>query len=232
MTIEEKINAAKNTLGNAAKKHKDNLILGFSHQGEEVVILHLLSTLDLKVRVFTLDTGKLFLESLNFQQAIQKRFNLAIEVFKPDPQAVAALEAEQGERGIYESIENRKRCCFVRKVEPLHRALRGTTGWITGLRRDQAVTRQTLQAVEYDEGLKLHKINPLIDWSEAEVMGYLLAYDLPVNALYDQGFRSIGCAPCTRAVQPGEEARAGRWWWEDPEHKECGLHIKANHGQA
>lgn len=177
------------------------------------------------LEVFTLDTGRLHQETLDLLAENRKRFRVPIRVYFPDTAGVESLVATQGVNGFYDSLENRKSCCQVRKILPLKRALAGRTGWMTGQRRDQSVTRGKLEVVEWDEGNRLYKLNPLADWSNDQVWEFIRSRNLPYNALHDQGFPSIGCAPCTRAVKPGEDLRAGRWWWEQPEHKECGLHI-------
>jgi phosphoadenosine phosphosulfate reductase len=146
-------------------------------------------------------------------------------VFFPQPDAVQSMVAEHGMNLFYHSVENRKLCCGVRKMEPLRRALSGLDAWVTGLRREQSVTRTAVHKIEWDEGNKLVKVNPLVEWTQDDVWKYIRENNVPYNALHDRGYPSIGCAPCTRAVQPGEHERAGRWWWEHPETKECGLHV-------
>jgi phosphoadenosine phosphosulfate reductase len=191
-----------------------------------VVVIDMLMKLDRSARVFTLDTGRLPYETYSLMEAIRERYGLAIDVYFPRADAVEAMVREQGVNLFYRSIENRKRCCTVRKVEPLGRALGGVEAWITGLRREQAVTRTQVRKVEVDpDHGGIVKVNPLADWTWAEVWEYIRAHDVPYNKLHDQGYPSIGCAPCTRAVAPGEDPRAGRWWWENPETKECGLHA-------
>ena len=198
-----------------------------SFAAEGVVLIHMLSMLGNRVRVFTLDTGRLMPETYAVMDAIRERFDLDIEVLFPRTEAVETMTRESGVNLFYRSVEARKRCCEVRKVEPLERALIGLDAWITGLRRDQSATRADVRKVEIDEAHGgIVKVNPLADWTWADVWSYVRAHDLPYNALYDLGYSSIGCAPCTRAVAPGEDQRAGRWWWEDPHAaKECGLHL-------
>jgi phosphoadenosine phosphosulfate reductase len=157
-------------------------------------------------------------------ERVRERYGLTVQSYFPDREAVERLEREKGFYSFRESIEARKECCGIRKVEPLRRALSGLRAWMTGLRASQAVTRTDMHAFEWDEGNGLAKVNPLIDWSDEQTWDYVRANDVPYNRLHDQGFPSIGCAPCTRAIQPGEDIRAGRWWWENPENKECGLH--------
>ncbi len=193
---------------------------------EDVAVLDMLVRLDkTKTRVFTLDTGRLNPETYTLIDEVQRKYGLALEVLFPEAASVERMVAEKGVNLFYRSLEHRKECCRVRKVEPLDRKLRTLDGWITGLRKTQAVTRGRLSKVELDP---VHggivKINPLCDWTTAQVFEYLAANGVPVNALHAQGYPSIGCAPCTRAVKAGEDERAGRWWWEDPTSKECGLH--------
>ena len=173
----------------------------------------------------TLDTGRLPQETYNIMDATRERYGAAIDVFFPQAEAVQAMVAEHGLNLFYQSVDFRKLCCGVRKMEPLRRALSGLDAWITGLRRDQSVTRTDVHKVEWDTGNNLIKINPLVDWTHDDVWAYIRANNVPYNALHDRGYPSIGCAPCTRAIQPGEPERAGRWWWEHPETKECGLHV-------
>jgi len=157
-----------------------------------------------------------------------RKYNIKIDVLFPHAKDVETLYQTQGINGFKESIENRKECCHIRKIAPLKRALSTLDVWITGLRRSQSQTRESMKLVEFDEGNNLIKINPLIEWSEEEVWDYLKKHKVPYNELHEQGFPSIGCAPCTRAIAAGEDIRSGRWWWESPEHKECGLHLKNN----
>jgi phosphoadenosine phosphosulfate reductase len=178
------------------------------------------------IEVFSLDTLKHFDECLKYHKAIETFYKIKIKRYKPSAQAARDLEGRLGEFGMRFSLENRRECCSIRKVEPLGRALRGKAGWITGLRSAQSATRRDLAAVEYDEKYKLFKISPIAAWSEEQVFEYIAAENLPLNPLYNRGFRSVGCEPCTRPVQAGEDVRAGRWWWENPDHKECGLHVK------
>ncbi|MDR1030424.1 MAG: phosphoadenylyl-sulfate reductase [Treponema sp.] len=203
--------------------------LAFSYQAEDVAALHLLlhSTAEPRdLEVFTLDTLKLFPETQGYHEAVEAFFQIPIKRYYPDPDEVRQVEEKLGEWGMRGSLEDRHYCCNVRKVAPLKRALAGKSVWVTGLRAAQSPTRSNLQILEYDESHKLMKINPLVSWSEVELAVYLHRYGLPLHPLYAQGFKSIGCAPCTRAVKEGEDIRAGRWWWENPEHKECGLHLR------
>jgi phosphoadenosine phosphosulfate reductase len=199
----------------------------FSYQSEDVICLHLLLQCGVKdLEVFTLDTRKLFPEIAEYHQEVESFFNIKIVRYFPDAEEEKELEAELGEWGMRGSLENRRRCCEVRKVRPLGKALAGKNVWVTGLRAAQSATRSDLTAFEWDDKFGLVKINPLFDWSDEDTASCLKEYGLPENPLYAKGFKSIGCAPCTRPVKEGEDIRAGRWWWENPEHKECGLHIR------
>ena len=203
--------------------------IGFasSFGAEDVVVIDLLSKVKREVTVFTLDTGRLPEETYEVMDRIRERYGISLVSYFPDKAAVEKLEREKGFYSFRKSVENRKECCGIRKVEPLGRALAGLDAWITGLRREQAVTRTGLPKVEIDTAHRgIAKVNPLADWTTGQVWDYVRKHDVPYNPLHDRNYPSIGCAPCTRAVRPGEDIRAGRWWWELPEHKECGLHVK------
>jgi phosphoadenosine phosphosulfate reductase len=178
----------------------------------------------LDIEMFSLDTGRLPQATYDLMQEVSERYSVPLKIYFPDSKAVETYVAKNGVNGFYDSVEARKSCCFVRKVEPLRRALRGKNAWVTGLRRDQAVTRGTLEMSSYDADQGLQKFNPLLDWTNKEVWAYIRLHDVPYNKLHDQFYPSLGCAPCTRSVTAGEDIRAGRWWWENPEDKECGLH--------
>jgi len=197
-----------------------------SFGAEDMVVLDLIQRHALPISIFTLDTGRLPEETYALMQRVEERYGRCVATFFPDAQAVQRLVSTNGMNGFYESVDKRKACCAVRKLEPLGRALAGKRAWVTGLRAQQSVTRAALAARETDTERGLEKFNPLADWSEADVWAYISANDVPYNALHDRFYPSIGCAPCTRAISPGEDLRAGRWWWEQPENKECGLHIK------
>ena len=177
------------------------------------------------ISIFTLDTGRLHGDTLAVIDAVRSKYGYEIRRYRPDPQAVERYVTSFGRDGFYASVEARKRCCEIRKVAPLERALEGQKAWVTGMRRDQSLTRERLEIEQFDAARGLAKFNPLADWSEDEVWSYIRAHEVPYNALYDQCYRSIGCAPCSRPVVAGEDLRAGRWWWEQPESKECGLHV-------
>lgn len=217
---------AQEVLSWVLETYGDKVALASSFGAEDMVLADMLAKLDPKARVFTLDTGRLAQETYNVMDEARRRFGMTIESFFPQTAAVEEMENEHGPNLFYNSIEQRKLCCNVRKMEPLRRALSELDAWITGLRREQAVTRTGVAKVETDEANRMIKINPLVDWSEEQVWVYIKENNVPYNALHDQGYPSIGCAPCTRPVKPGEDIRAGRWWWESPEQKECGLHTK------
>ncbi|HEY1372120.1 MAG TPA: phosphoadenylyl-sulfate reductase [Candidatus Binatia bacterium] len=211
----------------AFEHYHPNLALACSFQAEESVLIDLMyRQRGSDFRVFTLDTGRLNQETYDCMDAMRERYGIDIEVFFPDATRVEKMVRENGLNLFYRSVEARKLCCDIRKVEPLNRALASLDAWMTGLRREQAPTRTDLRKIEVDHGHgDMAKINPLIDWTYQQVWDYIRENNLPYNKLHDQGYPSIGCAPCTRAVKPGEDIRAGRWWWENPETKECGLHV-------
>jgi len=191
---------------------------------EDQVLTDIIFRNSLSVKVFTIDTGRLFPEVYDLIDRTEARYKNRIDVFFPSAPAVEQFVSTKGINSFYESVDNRKACCHVRKVEPLGRALAGASVWITGLRAGQSDNRKNMPVLEWDEAKQLYKFNPLINWSLDEVLGYINRFNVPYNPLHDKGFISIGCAPCTRAIEPGEDARAGRWWWETS-HKECGLHA-------
>ncbi len=205
---------------------KDKIGLSSSMGLEDQALTHMVSEINRKAKIFTLDTGRLFPETYDLIDRTARKYKITIEVFFPDAADVEQMVAEKGINLFYDSIENRKSCCHLRKIKPLMRATKNLDAWITGLRREQAVTRKGLKTVEWDAINELIKINPLIDWTEQQVWDYVDRYNVPVNPLHKKGFASIGCQPCTRAIEPGEDVRAGRWWWENPETKECGLHKR------
>ncbi len=192
---------------------------------EDQVITEIIAKNKLPVKIFTLDTGRLFYETYDLIARTEARYKVKIQPYYPTTQSIEELVKNIGINGFYESPENRKSCCYVRKVEPLKRALEGNSIWITGLRAEQSANRGSMQKIEWDEGNQITKFNPLLAWSMEEMLDYIKENKIPYNPLHDKGFVSIGCAPCTRAIAPGEDPRAGRWWWEDSK-KECGLHIK------
>lgn len=203
-----------------------SICLSSSLGAEDQVLTHLLLGIDPEFRIFTLDTGRVFPESYDLIAEIRTRYHKSLEIYFPDNRQVEPMVREKGINLFYDSVENRKQCCQVRKVEPLKRALHGMQAWITGIRKDQTLNRFDTKLVEWDDTFNLIKINPLYRWSEKMVWDFIRENNVPYNSLHDKGFPSIGCQPCTRAVAPGEDTRAGRWWWEDQGHKECGLHVK------
>lgn len=191
---------------------------------EDQVLTDAICKNNLPVKIFTLDTGRLFNEHYELLEKTNARYKTNIQVYFPDAADVEEFVNAKGVNGFYESVENRKQCCFIRKVKPLNRALEGAKVWITGLRSEQSENRHTMKILEWDEDRKLYKFNPLIHWGYEQMLEYISENNVPYNPLHDKGFISIGCAPCTRAIGPGEDARAGRWWWEVSK-KECGLHT-------
>lgn len=192
---------------------------------EDQVITQLIASQNLPIQIFSLDTGRLFPETLELLSRTESKYKTRIKVYYPDTTSVERLVGDIGINGFYDSVENRKYCCYVRKVEPLKRALAGNEIWITGLRSEQSANRSVMKHIEWDEGNQVIKYNPLLNWTFDKMISYINEHKIPYNPLHDQGFISIGCAPCTRAILRGEDARAGRWWWEESK-KECGLHAR------
>jgi phosphoadenosine phosphosulfate reductase len=192
---------------------------------EDMVLTDLIVRFQPEIAMFSLDTGRLPPETYDLIQAVREHYSVPLKVYFPAAQPVEEYVEKNGINGFYDSVENRKACCFIRKVEPLKRALSGKKAWITGMRRDQAVTRVGLEVSAFDADQGLHKFNPLLDWTNADVWEYIKQYNVPYNKLHDRFYPSIGCAPCTRNVTPGEDIRSGRWWWESADGKECGLHA-------
>ncbi len=206
-------------------RHPAKVAFSSSLGAEDQVITHMLAGSGKPFKLFTLDTGRMFQESYDLIEITRKRYQLLFEVYFPETAHVEKMVNEKGINLFYDSVENRKLCCHIRKIEPLRRALAGMEVWITGVRREQSVTRGDLGFLELDADLGLIKVNPLVDWKEKDVWAYIKENKVPYNTMHDKGFPSIGCLPCTRAVLLGEDLRAGRWWWEDPALKECGLHL-------
>lgn len=205
----------------------EGIKLACSFSVEDIAVIDLLKSRLNDFTVFAIDTGRLNEETYEVAENISMRYGIDIEWYFPSRQDVEKLEREKGLFSFRSSLENRKECCRIRKVEPLQRALSGSSAWITGMRREQSVTRSNQQPLEIDEiNGGILKINPLSFWTESDVWDYVKSKRLPVNSLYRKGYTSIGCAPCTRAIQDGESTRDGRWWWENPEHRECGLHRR------
>jgi phosphoadenosine phosphosulfate reductase len=192
---------------------------------EDQVITHEIISHQLDSKLFTLDTGRLFAETYSVWNQTHEKYGATITAYYPEHTAIEKFVSEKGPNSFYESVENRKACCYIRKVEPLKRALAGNKVWITGLRAEHSPSRQDMQVVEWDESNRIIKYNPLLHWETKAIVAYIREHQVPYNSLHDKGFVSIGCAPCTRAVRAGEDFRAGRWWWEDNSKKECGLHV-------
>jgi phosphoadenosine phosphosulfate reductase len=211
---------------------RDRLAIASSFGAEDMVLIDMFAGIEPRPRVFTLDTGRLPQETHDLIDQVRRRYRIDVEVFAPQADLVEAMVRAKGVNLFYDSIDNRVECCGVRKVEPLGRALATLDGWITGVRRDQIATRAETPRIGLDpQHGGIWKIAPLADWSSAQVWAYVREHDLPYNALHDRGYPSIGCAPCTRAVQPGEDERAGRWWWEQPDQRECGIHFDPRSGR-
>ena len=213
-------------LSQAARLIPGRLVLTTSFGLEDQAITHAIAVADLPVEIVTLDTGRLFPETADLWAETEERYLRRIKPFVPERDALETLVADQGINGFRLSVEARKACCFGRKVEPLGRALAGAAGWITGLRAEQSEARAEVPLAAFDPGYRLIKLNPLADWTRAELAAYVAENRVPYNPLHDRGYPSIGCAPCTRAVRLGEPERAGRWWWEQESKKECGLHLR------
>ncbi|MDH2915549.1 MAG: phosphoadenylyl-sulfate reductase [Gallionella sp.] len=223
-TLQEKIDATVAVLKQATSEFQQ-VVFANSLGAEDMVLTDIIAKNRLGIAMFSLDTGRLPKETYDLIQEVSQQYTIQLHVYFPDSKLVEEYVTQHGINGFYDGVENRKGCCYVRKVEPLRRALKGKDAWITGMRRDQAVTRGTLEVSSFDADNGLQKFNPLLDWSNKDVWAYIRQYDVPYNELHDQFYPSLGCAPCTRAITPGEDIRAGRWWWEDPAHKECGLHV-------
>ena len=211
-------------LKHIAEKYPNKAAFSTSLSIEDQLITHYIFSNNLPIKVFTLDTGRLFPETYSVLTSTIERYNKRIEVYFPKHEAVEKLLTEKGPSSFYESLENRKECCFIRKVELLNRALEGIDCWITGLRAEHSENRKAMPMVEIDEASNIVKVHPLSRWSTEEVRSEIAKYNIPYNVLHDRGFVSIGCQPCTRAIKEGDDFRAGRWWWENTDKKECGLH--------
>ncbi len=218
--------SAEEVVGYFLKQFKGRIALSSSLSIEDQALTNMLVKTDHEARIFTLDTGRLFPETYQLIDRTDMTYNIKIEVFFPDYKKVQEMVQQEGINLFYNSIESRHRCCHVRKLEPLKRAMQSLDVWICGLRKEQSITRKNMQTIEWDDIHGKIKVNPLINWTEQNVWDYIKTNHVPYNKLHDKGYPSIGCQPCTRAIQPGEDIRAGRWWWEDPEHRECGLHQK------
>jgi phosphoadenosine phosphosulfate reductase len=222
--LQQKVEQVKATLTTAVRDFSP-VTFANSLGAEDMVLTDLITKHQPDIEMFSLDTGRLPQETYDLMQEVRTRYSVPLKIYFPDAKQIEEYIARNGVNGFYDSIENRKGCCHIRKVEPLKRALAGKRAWITGMRHEQAVTRAGLEVSAFDADHGLQKFNPLLEWTNAEVWEYLKQNDVPYNKLHDQFYPSIGCAPCTRAVTPGEDIRSGRWWWENPENKECGLHV-------
>ena len=222
--LQKKVEQTLAALSAAVRDHAP-VTLANSMGVEDMLLTDLIARHQPGIEMFSLDTGRLPQETYDLMQEVRARYSVPLHIFFPDAAQVEDYVAQNGVNGFYDSVELRKRCCHIRKVEPLKRALAGKGAWITGMRREQAVTRGSLEVSAFDADNGLHKINPLLEWNEKEVWEYIKQHDVPYNKLHDQFYPSIGCAPCTRAITPGEDVRSGRWWWENPQNKECGLHV-------
>ncbi|WP_373098884.1 MULTISPECIES: phosphoadenylyl-sulfate reductase [Pasteurellaceae] len=221
---EEKARILIERLQLIAERHRDARFAS-SLAVEDMVITDAIVNAAVPLSVFTLETGRLNPETLALAEAVSARYpSLDFSLFRPNPEKVRQYEQEKGRNAFYDSVALRRECCFIRKIEPLNRALQGADAWLTGQRREQSVTRSELPFHEQDSARGIDKYNPIFDWSEAEVWAYILSHRIPYNALYEQGYPSIGCEPCTRPIKQDEDIRAGRWWWENKDSKECGLH--------
>ncbi len=225
--LNQKIEATLEVLQQAVREYSP-VVFANSLGAEDMVLTDLIAKHQPDIRMFSLDTGRLPKETYELIQEVSRHYAVPLKVYFPDNALVEEYVSRHGINGFYDSVENRKGCCFVRKVEPLRRALKGNGAWITGMRRDQAVTRGTLEISSFDADNGLQKFNPLLEWSNKDVWTYIRQNDVPYNKLHDQFYPSVGCAPCTRSITPGEDIRAGRWWWENPENKECGLHVSSS----
>lgn len=210
------------------EKYGDKMVLASSFGAEDVVLIDMMCNINRNLtRVFTLDTGRLNQETYDLIDKIRKKYDIKVDAYFPNASDVEKMVANKGMNLMYESVENRKLCCNLRKVEPLKRALKQFDCWITGLRREQSATRNKILKIEVDTlNNNITKLNPLADWTNDEIWRYIREKKVPYNELHDRGYPSIGCEPCTRAIKEGEDPRAGRWWWENDTHKECGLHWK------
>ncbi len=211
-----------------AKEYPGKVVFSTSFSFEDQVITHLILENKLPISIFTLDTGRLFAETYSVWNSTNEKYHTQIKAYYPNHHLLEDFIAEKGPNSFYESVANRKGCCYIRKVEPLKRALAGNEVWVTGLRAEHSPERKDLPMLEWDESNQIIKYHPLLHWTTEETKAYIKENHVPYNPLHDKGFVSIGCAPCTRAIKPGEDFRAGRWWWEDADKKECGLHVHEN----
>lgn len=225
MNLEMKVETVFNSLKQVTRDYQQPCF-SCSFSNESLLLLDLIAKHFPEIEIFTIDTGRLHEETYNVMKLVQKRYQIIIKTFYPNSETLQKYVSQVGQNAFYDAIEHRSRCCQIRKVEPLTRALKGKDAWVTGLRWQHSVSRAGLLALEWDDTYQLTKINPILDWSDDELWAYIKQHNLPANTLYAKGYTSIGCAPCTRPITQGEEMRAGRWWWEQSDIKECGLHLK------
>ena len=223
-TLDDKIAATQDTLARIVKDHQP-AVFASSLALEDMVITDMIARANLPIEIFTLQTGMLHAETSNMVNVIKAHYNLTVAELTTDEKDVTDYIEKNSKYAFYESLELRKACCNIRKIKPLKRALSGKKTWVTGQRAEQSITREALQTQEFDAGNGLEKFNPIADWTFDDVKQYIAQYNVPYNPLHDKGYPSIGCEPCTRATKPDEDIRAGRWWWESKDSKECGLHI-------
>jgi phosphoadenosine phosphosulfate reductase len=228
LELEQKAAAVRDALQAAVREH-GRVVYSNSLGAEAMVLTDIIWTQVPEIDIFSIDTGRLHEETYELLEKLERRYKKHIKLVYPDSEQLAALVSRQGVNGFFHSLDARLACCQIRKVEPFKRAIAGYTAWVTGVRRQQSATRALGQPVEWDAANGLYKVSPLLDWTEEQVWQYIRARKIPYNTLHDRQFPSIGCAPCTRAIQPGEDQRAGRWWWEQPESRECGLQPRVRH---
>jgi phosphoadenosine phosphosulfate reductase len=233
MNVQQQFDELKHLLGKGLESDLQTISNHFPNQAvfstsfssEDQVITHQILSSGLNIKIFTLDTGRLFPETYSVWSRTLEKYKKSINTYYPDAIALQQFVSEKGPNSFYDSVDNRKRCCNIRKVEPLQRALLGNKIWITGIRAEHSTNRHDMPQLEWDDSNHIFKFHPLLNWGSEEVAAYIQTHHIPYNALHDKGFVSIGCSPCTRAIKPGEDFRAGRWWWEDSSKKECGLHV-------
>jgi phosphoadenosine phosphosulfate reductase len=228
LELEQKAAAVRDHLTAAVREH-GRVVYSNSLGAEAMVLTDIIWSHVPEIDIFSIDTGRLHEETYELLEKLQRRYKRKLRVVYPDAQALENLVSEQGINGFYDSLEARLACCRIRKVEPFKRGIAGYSAWVTGVRREQSAARAQAQPQEWDTDYGLYKVSPLLEWTEEHVWQYIRARKLPYNSLHDRQFPSIGCSPCTRAIQPGENRRAGRWWWEQPESRECGLHPRVRH---
>jgi phosphoadenosine phosphosulfate reductase len=222
---ETKVQLALQRLRAAVREH-GKVVYSSSLGAESIVLTDLIWRQVPEIEIFTLDTGRLHEETYSLIERLERRYQRRMRVYYPDPAAIESYVAQHGINGFYNGVAERQSCCHIRKIEPFRRAVSGAGAWVTGVRHEQSATRSSAQVTEFDAANGLVKISPILEWTHEEVWAYIRANQLPYNPLHDQSFPSIGCAPCTRAVEPGADSRSGRWWWENTDSKECGLHPR------